>query len=102
MNCVSCDICVYHLGLCVCFPWGIPQLQSDWSLSCDHGLDYASENNNNTTQLFVRKEPASLQANPLFPTSMTAATAAAAGISFQHLFVCKRLACRQIPCVPPR
>ena len=20
----------------------IPQLQSDWSLSCDHGLDYAS------------------------------------------------------------
>ena len=39
----SCDICVYHLGLCVCFPCGIPQLQSDWSLSCDHGLDYASE-----------------------------------------------------------
>ena len=26
----------------VFFPWGIPQLQSDWSLSCDHGLDYAS------------------------------------------------------------
>ena len=24
------------------FPWGIPQLQSDWSLSCDGGLDYAS------------------------------------------------------------
>ena len=23
MNCVSCDICVYHLGLCVFFPWGI-------------------------------------------------------------------------------
>ena len=23
-------------------PWGIPQLQSDWSLSCDHGLDYAT------------------------------------------------------------
>ena len=42
MNCVSCDICVYHLGLCVCFPWGIPQLQTDWSLSYDHGLDYAS------------------------------------------------------------
>ena len=20
MNCVSCDICVYHLGLCVLFP----------------------------------------------------------------------------------
>ena len=46
MNCVSCEICVYHLGLCVCFPWGIPQLQSDWSLSCDHGLDYANNNNN--------------------------------------------------------
>ena len=28
-------------GLFVFFPWGIPQLQSDWSLSCDHGLDYA-------------------------------------------------------------
>ena len=52
MNCVSCDICVYHLwkfGLFVFFPWIIPQLQSDCSLSCDHGLDYASycENNNN-------------------------------------------------------
>ena len=31
------------------FPRGIPQLQSDWSLSCDYGLDYASycENNSN-------------------------------------------------------
>ena len=29
-------------GLFVFFPWGIPQLQGDWSLSCDHGLDYAS------------------------------------------------------------
>ena len=28
------------IGLFV-FPWGIPQLQGDWSLSCDHGLDYA-------------------------------------------------------------
>ena len=28
MNCVSCDICVYHLGLFVLFPWGIPQLQT--------------------------------------------------------------------------
>ena len=27
-------------GLFVFFLWGIPQLQSDWSLSCDHGLDY--------------------------------------------------------------
>ena len=24
------------------FSPGIPQLQSDWSLCCDHGLDYAS------------------------------------------------------------
>ena len=23
MNCVSCDVCVYHLGLCVCFPSGV-------------------------------------------------------------------------------
>ena len=29
-------------GLFVFFLWGIPQLQSDWSLSYDHGLDYAS------------------------------------------------------------
>ena len=27
--------------VCV-FSWGIPQLQSDWSLSCDHGLECAS------------------------------------------------------------
>ena len=35
--------------VCVIFPWGIPQLQSDWSLSCDHGLDYASFNVRTTT-----------------------------------------------------
>ena len=29
-------------GLFVFFYWGISQLQSDWSLSCDNGLDYAS------------------------------------------------------------
>ena len=29
-------------GLFVFLPWGIPQPLSDWSLSCDHGLDYAS------------------------------------------------------------
>ena len=29
-------------GLFVFFSWSIPQIQSDWSLSCDHGLDYAS------------------------------------------------------------
>ena len=34
MNCVSCDMCVYHLVfVCVFFPWGTPQLHSDWSLS---------------------------------------------------------------------
>ena len=44
MNCVSCDIdyACTTFDLFVLFPWGIPQLQSDWSLSCDHGLDYAS------------------------------------------------------------
>ena len=31
---------VAPLFLFVFFPWGIPQLQSDWSLSCDLGLDY--------------------------------------------------------------
>ena len=50
MNCVSCDINVTTFGLCT-FPLGIPQLQSDWNLSCDRGLDYASlcENNNNNS-----------------------------------------------------
>ena len=43
MNCVSSyDICVYYFWF-VFFPWGIPPLHSDWSLSCDHGLDYATE-----------------------------------------------------------
>ena len=36
---VSSVITQYQVGA---FPWGIPQLQSDWSLSCDHGLDYAT------------------------------------------------------------
>ena len=42
---------MYHLGLFVFFPEGIPRLQIDWCLSCDHGLDYAikCENNNNNT-----------------------------------------------------
>ena len=43
--------------VCV-FPWGIHQLQSDWSLSCDHGLDYASyceNNNNNNNNNVVQK-----------------------------------------------
>ena len=50
MNCVSCDIPGMRVPPFVCvFPWGIPQLQSDRSLSCDHGLDYATfcENSNN-------------------------------------------------------
>ena len=29
-------------GLLVFFSWGIPPIHSDWSLSCDHGLDDAS------------------------------------------------------------
>ena len=41
MNCVSCDICMDHLGLFVFF-LGVLAIQSDRSLSCDHGLDYAS------------------------------------------------------------
>ena len=33
MNCVSCDICVYHLGLFVFFPRIVlSSIQSDWSL----------------------------------------------------------------------
>ena len=39
MKCVGCDTCVQHLWFVCVFPWGIPQLQSDWNLSCDHGLD---------------------------------------------------------------
>ena len=36
----SCMICVgLGLVLFVLFPLGIPPLQSDWSLSCDHGRD---------------------------------------------------------------
>ena len=44
MDCFGCDICVYHFWFVfVLFsPWGILPLQSDWSLSCDHGLNYAS------------------------------------------------------------
>ena len=44
-------------GLFVFFPWGIPQLQSEWSLSCDHGLDYASEcENNNNIRFYSFRE----------------------------------------------
>ena len=42
MNCVSYDIRMRVPLLVSVFFLGIPQLQSDWSLSCDHGLDYAS------------------------------------------------------------
>ena len=41
MNYVSYDICVYHFWFVFVFSWGIPPLQSDWSLSCDNGLDDA-------------------------------------------------------------
>ena len=36
-------------GLFVFSPWDIAQLQSDWSMPCDHGLDnvsYCEDNNN--------------------------------------------------------
>ena len=41
-------------GLFVVFPWGILPRQSDLSLSCDHGLDYASycESNNKADSRF--------------------------------------------------
>ena len=58
MNCVNCDICVYHLGLCVCFP-GIFlsfRVTGACPVTTD-GLDYASEcenNNNNSNNLFMR------------------------------------------------
>ena len=45
MNRVSYDIsyaCTTFGFVCVFFSWGISPLGSDWSLSCDHGLDYAS------------------------------------------------------------
>ena len=56
MNFVSCDKMRVppFFALFVFFPWGIPLLQGDWSLSCDRGLDFASEcenNNNNVLPL---------------------------------------------------
>ena len=42
-------------GLFVFFPWGIPQLQIDWSLSCDHGLD--DVNVRTTTTTYARRLP---------------------------------------------
>ena len=39
INGVRCDICVYHFWF-VLFAWGIPPLQSDWSLSCDRKHDF--------------------------------------------------------------
>ena len=41
---------VYFLWF-VFISWGIPPLQSDWNLSCDHGFAYASECENNTTTI---------------------------------------------------
>ena len=54
--------------VCV-FPWGIPQLQSDWSLSCDHGLDYASycENNNNNNLFYIAWTPTEPKRHSPFP-----------------------------------
>ena len=70
MYCVIFDIRVYDvLFLFVFFPWGIPPLQSDWSMSCDHGLDHAnyceynnnnhnnnSNNNNNNNNIYMGEE----------------------------------------------
>ena len=36
------DICVYHLQFVFFFPLATLPLQSNRSLSCDHGLNYAS------------------------------------------------------------
>ena len=33
---------LYRFRFVSFFPWGILPLQSDWSMSSDHGLDYAS------------------------------------------------------------
>ena len=40
--CVSCDTRIRVPPVVCVFPWEIPQLQNDWSLSCDYGLDHAS------------------------------------------------------------
>ena len=43
ISCVSYDTCVYQFWFRLCVvPWGIPPLQGDWCLSCDHGLVYAT------------------------------------------------------------
>ena len=46
-------VCMRVPPLICVFPWGILQLQDDWSLPCDNGLDYASicENNNKNRQI---------------------------------------------------
>ena len=40
MNCVSCDMCVYHVGLLVFSPRVF--LSSRVTGACDHGLEHAS------------------------------------------------------------
>ena len=48
----------FGLFVCVFFPWGIPQFQNDWSSSCDDGLDYASQcENNNSNNAAVEWTP---------------------------------------------
>ena len=42
MTCFSYDVYVYYLGFVLFFSWGTLPFQSDWSLSYDHGLNYAS------------------------------------------------------------
>ena len=74
MNCVGRDIPGMRVPplVCLCFPWGIPQLQSDWSLSCDHGLDYASERENKNNS----KVPGNHMRRVVFPYKYHAAVLA--------------------------
>ena len=48
MTCVSCDMHMNHVWFALLFPWGVISLQSDWSLSCDHELDYSSDETTTT------------------------------------------------------
>ena len=54
---VYCIICVCNFRFVLFFPWDTLPLHSDWSLSCDPELGYASKwenNNNNTDGRFCR------------------------------------------------
>ena len=55
MNFVSSDVCVYHLWFVFVFPWGILQLQSDWSLPCATVLIMRVNARTTTTWLVYRE-----------------------------------------------